>query len=214
MKGLAGQISRFCQSRQPFDELVIALKTLKHKKGSGPYKWEIPLGAPLRTRATDAYKRGSGNRHKVVGEISTVWWFKPLARGRVRVENASTRVRVLKASDTADEPVAEWQMDVAAGEPPGCFFHAQLGPPVPDWLEVPRLPFAVPTLSMVVEFVLGELFQTEWVHYMQKQVLTPNMAQRRIVHRWLEWQRDAVTSGSGSSWLALKRAVPTPNTFR
>ena len=213
-KGLSGQISHFFQSTDPYDQFLRVLKTIKHKRGQGPYRLEIPLQTPLRTKATDAYKRGGGHRQKVVGEISTLWSLRLLGRGWFRVENASTLVKVLEVSATGLCPIAEWRMEVAAGAPPGCFFHTQIGSPVPDWLEVPRLPFIVPTLTTSVEFLLGELFQTEWRRYMKNHILNPNMAQRNIVQHWLKWQEDAVRSASGSSWLALKSAVPSPDTFR
>ena len=218
-KPLRDQVSHFFESSQPLDALLDALRILKHKQGGGPYRWEIPLTNPLRTKETDAYRTGSGHRQSVVGEISTLWSITPLGR-RVRkspilrVENASTLVRVFELSDDQErELVAEWRMEVAAGDPPGCFFHAQIGEPVPDWLEVPRLPFVVPTPATSVEFVLGELFQKEWREFMSSRASAPNMAQRGLLLGWLKWQEKAVMSGGGSSWLALKKAAPGPDDF-
>ena len=214
----AGTAGKFFESTHQLDTVAGALRRIARMPDESPQALRITREDPLRTVPTRGFRRGSSSRQMVQAEISTTWSITPLGevgpKRRFTVRNASTSARVLDVSrENSSKLVYEWRMEVAAGDPPGSFFHAQLGAPLKQWLEVPRLPFIVATPAASSEFVLGELFQDEWPRHVARKGYEESGTQRRYLLQWLEWQHKAVNASSGSSWLGLKAALPQPDSF-
>ncbi|MDE2670182.1 MAG: hypothetical protein OXI51_11060 [Chloroflexota bacterium] len=210
--------SKFFESTHQLETFARALQRIGRTPDESPQPLEITRKDPLRTIPTRGFRRRSGSGQTVQAEISTTWSITPLGKvgpkRRFSVRNASTAARVIDVSIAdSHKLVYEWRMEIAAGDPPGCFFHAQLGEPVKQWLEIPRLPFIVATPAASAEFALGELFQDEWPRHVSRKGYEESGTQRRYLLQWLDWQLKAVNGSSGSSWLGLKAALPQPDSF-
>ncbi|MCY4618954.1 MAG: hypothetical protein OXD50_10485 [Chloroflexi bacterium] len=217
-KAFAANAAKFFESTHQLFAVAGALRQIARTPNRSPQVLQITREDPLRTIPTKGFRRRSGSRQTVQAEVSTTWDITPLEevgpKRRFSVQNASTTATVFDLS-REDSPrlVYEWRMEIAAGDPPGCFFHAQLGEPLKQWLEVPRLPFIVATPAACAEFVLGELFQDEWPRHVDRKSNGGSGTQRRYLLQWLEWQYKAVNASSGSPWLGLKAALPQPDSF-
>ena len=115
-----------------------------------------------------------------------------------------------------------WRAEVGDAASPGCHFHVQIAgdkedPPFPKALDVPRLPGFFVTPATVVEYVLGELFQREWLEHLATRGADLNRwwpIQQRRLCAVLQWQLDVVRDASGSSpWATLKRQKPQAGLF-
>ena len=181
----------------------------------------ITTQRPVVTLASTAYKHGAVE--PIYGELSSTWIVEPYdhdrgPRRRFAINDiASTRVRLLRATDDAE--IAMWRMEIQSPTGPGLHFHTQIrgstdDVPFPQWARVPRLPGIPATPPLVLEYLLGELFQDEWHRHIQQQRL-PNHAmwrklQRRRYLSLLDWQREHVDGGV-SALTALKFAKPEPD---
>ncbi len=152
-------------------ELNGARARLQALRVGEPCRWAIDT--PLLTRPSHgSYAQDDRGEYTVRASVRTHWDITRVDREFVRIhDNVSTSVAIstepTQATDAKE--IARWTMDIAAAESaPGCGMHAQVkdSQHSPDWfpkgLDVPRLPVFIPTLGAVLEFVLGELFQTEW----------------------------------------------------
>jgi hypothetical protein len=83
-------------------------------------------------------------------------------------------------------------------------------------LPVPRFPTFLPTPMLVLEFVLGELFQDDWLREVSSSPTSDALRRWRAVHRdWmrrlLDSQRQAIEEGDPSVLMALKHLRPDPD---
>ena len=190
---------------------------------------------PLRTEPSVCYEPGprSGGV-EIYARISGKWELQPVIRvkkgSRRKIQfvgKASTVVELWEKDCMWREEqkdarrVSKWRMELGAHDSPGCYFHIQvLGdrdePPFPKSIPIPRLPSPFVTPMAAVEFVLGELFQDKW----ERAASLPRDPQRRWrsiqMERWtsmLKWQEEALTQGSSSPWMNLKKAKPRDDLF-
>lgn len=176
----------------------------------------------VKTSTTTAYRDSSkGNVIPVYGSLSFVWEIVNWEKGRRRqtsfdlVGIASTCIDVLKENG---EVVARWQFEVGDATSPGCHFHASFNQQssteklFPQWLKVPRLPGLLFSPMDGLDFLLGELFQTQWEQEISKDSQHRNGwadSQRSRLSRMLAWQAEQVrTNRVGTPWMSLKRAKP------
>lgn len=181
------------------------------------YGWVIPEHQPLLTKPSRRYEKGQRQGGlEIVGRLTAVWEITPDAKRnsldtpkQFRLSgNASIVVEWVNAAN--HECVASWNVDVAAppaaGEspPPGCMFHVQL--PNASRVPVPRLPCLAFTPLAVAEFVLSELFQSEWEsHTLTAASENWSSVQKRRMSRLLAWQQALVEAATGPPWTVLKR---------
>jgi len=213
-------------------QLKNQLEGIRGARSGTPFDWGISAESPLRTRTSrGSYEREGRGSHHVLAKISSIWTIEPLGghgpkysrqRKFALAGKASTRVRLFEESQSGgQQEIAMWRMEVADSTSPGCFFHVQvLGdtglPPFPDYLPVPRFPGFLPTPPVVLEFVLGELFQDEWARHASEENATTQpwrtMQASRLM-RFLRWQQQRLASCSGSPWVALKLLQPAGDLF-
>lgn len=133
---------------------------------------------------------------------------------------SSTKVELFNAE--GDERVAMWRVELGADDAPGCYFHVQvLGDreeaPFPHALPVPRLPTIFVTPMAATEYVLGELFQTQWEEAVSRRHPDEDYwrgLQARRLRCLLSWQeRELGKRVQSSPWMILKAAKPCPNIF-
>ncbi len=188
-------------------------------------QWVIPPDRPLKTIPTSDYKGTDGGRHDVIARVTCNWSVTPLGDASSRPKAtfslggaAETKVEILRAANES-EVLCWWSMEIGGDEHPGCYFHVQLrsdddGAPFPHYLEVPRLPTFICTPMMVVEFVLGELFQHRWPKEVERGGGTRDLwrgIQWNRFRKFLDWQLEKLEQGKkgpASPWLVLKRAKP------
>jgi hypothetical protein len=216
LRGIANLGSPFLVSRHQIDQLVSSLRSIHSERSVGTHHWQVPTSDPIRTRSTRSYRSGDDHgRQTVFAEISMGWELNRLttSSSSFRVTQASALARVYEVRDDGNKLAAAWRMESGAGSHPGAFFHVQVEA-FSSFLEIPRFPFTVPTPATCIEFLIAELFQDEWKqHLAQRSAPSWELVQRRRIERWLDWQKAAVTTSSGSPWLALKSAAPGPTTF-
>jgi hypothetical protein len=127
-------------------------------------------------------------------------------------DNVSTAVSFRTGRGANERERARFTMDIAAAATaPGCGLHMQIKNH-PEWfpqdLDVPRFPMYVPTFGSVLEFVLGELFQDEWMKRVAGHKFNHGWRelQQQLWVNWLEWQRAVVMRSTVSPWLDIKAA--------
>lgn len=188
-------------------------------------KWQIRTSSPVRTRASvGAYRAsGKGGGTAVYGELCFTWSLVNPDAGRRRQNDfilfglASTSIKI-KVVDTG-ELVAQWQFEAGDSESPGCHFHSavnQYGDEgvFPEWLKIPRFPglFLAPMDGL--EFLLGELFQLEWLEHVSRDSYERNTwatSQKRRMEQVLRWQLSHVGKNETTPWMSLKTAKPGVN---
>jgi len=126
---------------------------------------------------------------------------------------------------SSDQEIASWRMELGDAASPGCFFHAQVGPyedrPFPKSVPVPRLPSLFFTPADALQFVIGELFQTDWPAALVREtdaLRRLRQYQRARLETLLSWNLSIVTPTPGSKeagtpWAGLKAAKPDPLLF-
>jgi hypothetical protein len=223
-------------SSQVLESLSRSLDSIQTKDSGSVHRWEIPRSTPLCTKPSkgEYEAKKPGSRPFVVAEVTSLWQIKPLRSGKekkankfelgdvastvVRVFDASVNVshRMRKAGDGGVEPIAEWHMEFADATSPGCYFHVQV-----PWksvnIPVPRLPTYAVSPLFAFEFVLGELFQTEWARTAASP--SAHMSQWRSIQirrlkAVLDWQQKILArEGNVSPWILLKRERPAADFF-
>lgn len=193
------------------------LDFLRHTPGA--HVWG--LDEPLRTIGTRSYEtKNRRGAHTVRGEIDSTWGITTEDPRLFRVTgNVSTRVRLIDESNGSE--LGRWRVELGAKDAPGSFFHTQIRgqsidsePPWPHSLPVPRLPTPFFSVPSVVVFLLGELFQSEWVdHARQSQTQSLATYQRQVLQRRLRWELDAIASGTSLPWNDLKAGLPPRELF-
>jgi hypothetical protein len=208
------------------------LRFIRSKKSGAPSIWGIPRGSPLRTIVSKgAYEQAPrrGNLH-VYAEIASTWQIScpdektkkaSLQRHFLLTGNASTRVEIFKLHDLEKTSIAVFHVDTGDRHSPGCHFHVQVlqeehHQMFPKALSVPRFPSMLVTPCTVIEFVLAELFQSEWRK--QASRTSNDMATWRDVQvprfeRFLNWQTRVLKQSTTSPWTHFKSTKPDFNLF-
>ena len=178
----------------------------------------------VRTIATRGFEPGNNGGYDVCGELAFTWGVTltestrngPFNRKCFRVTgNASTQVRIVRCDTNVT--IAQWQFEIGAGGSPGTFFHVGVGHTggelFPNDLPVPRIPALLVTPTDALDFLLGELFQTEWPQANAVENddtrLFGRLQHARLEHM-LKWYLGGLTprAGVGSAWMTLKRTKP------
>lgn len=207
------------------------LLTIARRTG-GPFSWEIHQDNPLLSQLSYGnYMPDDKGKLCVHAEMTFKWHLEPVRKSgdtrpalQVRLNGlASTAIRIMEGdpNDGNCAELAVWRMEIADDAAPGSYFHVQvLGREqdtiFPKDLDVPRLPSVLASPLACMEFAIGELFQESWPKHASKE--TGASRRWRSVQafrhtRQLQWHLDQVASGSGSPWVAWKRAKPEDNLF-
>jgi hypothetical protein len=213
-------------------DLQTHLRFIRNSKMRAPTRWGIRRDSPLRTRVSLGAYEQSPRRGKlhVYAEIASLWEIfcpdektkKNAVQRRFELSGkASTRVEIIKLHDNDRSTIAVFQMDIGDMQSPGCHFHVQVLQEAhhemfPKDLPVPRFPSFLLTPCTVAEFVLAELFQSEW----RQQASRPSndMATWRGVQiprfeRFLNWQMGVLKQSTTSPWTHFKNTKPIYDLF-
>jgi hypothetical protein len=197
-----------------FQQLRAQLENIARRPGRQS-SWTLAQDTPLRTQPSHGrYERSGKGSHDVVGTLSFVWEItaEPNRRVFALTGNASTVINLSDVATNPPTPLGTWRMEVGDAAAPGCCFHAQIlgqnpDPPFPRSLPIPRLPVLPSTPMVALEFLLGELFQTDW----SREVGTANThtrlwagVQAKRLAAYLRWQQTRIEQAPGSPWIALK----------
>lgn len=206
------------------------LQFIEREKPQGVSHWIISKDRPLKT----AVSRGHYDRHgqlDVFATISTKWEIRcPAEKSKKKLPQkifhltglASTTVKVFsKRDDDTEELLTAWQSDIGDADSPGCHFHIQVQhedeqPPYPKTFPVPRFPSLLTSPLAAAEFVISELFQSEWIKSARptsSDHIKWSAIQQNRMRNLLEWQRDIVADSIWSPWTFLKRAKPHSDIF-
>jgi hypothetical protein len=176
----------------------------------------------IKTILTTGYRDSDkGQAINVHGVLSFIWEIMNREKAK-RTQNtfdivgiATTRMDVWNENG---ERVARWQFEAGDANSPGCHFHASVNQQdhneklFPDWLKIPRLPSLLLSPMDGLEFLLGELFQSQWVQAISQDSQDRNawvQGQSNRLSRMLAWQAKQVTDNKvGTPWMSLKRAKP------
>jgi len=209
------------------------LESIRRGKSDSMSPWSLPEDRPLVTRpSVGEYEvQPRCGELTVVAKISSKWEIRcPKEKGAKSVAQrhfnlcgtASTKVKLFSIDDTGTETcIGTWHADLGDAQSPGCHFHVQVLQddefiPFPPALSVPRFPAIFCTPLSVVEFVLGEMFQSDWQR--RSTTHSPELAswsgiQKTSLGNLLDWQRQTVTDARFSPWSALKEVKPTSGMF-
>ncbi len=180
----------------------------------------IPEDDPLITAASIQYDKATGQ--PVFAEIATTWEITCIPHKKNShlpdlyvVGKASTAVALFGGTPEAKGALlTRWKMELGARDAPGCFFHSHIHDTC--GIPVPRIPILPATPMVVVEFVLGELFQEEWEKFAAKEShhqLRWRTLQGHRLSAYARWQTDELKNSAGSPWVVLKRAMPPTSLF-
>jgi hypothetical protein len=185
-------------------------------------KWEIDWNRPLCTVPSQGKYRASSKQGGVgvYGIFSFIWHIRNTEKAVQRRNSfvlhgvASTSL-MIKHVET-DALVARWQFEGGDATSPGCHFHSAVNQYrddglFPEWLKVPRFPGCLLLPLDGLEFLLGELFQLEWLSHVSKKTHDRDAwskGQERRLERVLRWQLEQVTSWESTPWMSLKKAKP------
>lgn len=228
-------IGSFCSPshRDVLPQLRTELADVRDTVTDRDWTWGIRNERPFRTTVSrGAYQRDDQGAHNVFAEITSTWTIRrvrPPGKKGQRADrfaltgNASTRIRLYEEAQPGQQPLplGMWRMEVGVAHSPGCYFHVQvLGEtddrPFPHSLDVPRLPGVLTTPPSVVEYVVAELFQDQWLKHLATQTADLNRwipIQRGRLGAVLKWQLGVVKDAQGSPWMALKQAKPYADLF-
>lgn len=190
-------------------------------------RWEIRLDNPLLTRPCEGAYQSGGGRHNAYAAISSTWTVRPHADQPEKLfevtGNASCLVVLLEGPKSDPVELGRFHIDMGVTGGPGTLFHVQFSEQpearvFPTTLDVPRLPTLPLTPPGVIELMLGELFQDEWVRRVSQrngpQTKWIGIQRRRFVN-FMDWQlqllcRDAAEM---SPLMTMKRGSVQPDLF-
>jgi hypothetical protein len=210
--------------------LVDDLKSIRSAEPDRVLTWQIPEANPLRTQtSTGSYERlPRRGREHIFAELTSVWEIARVRTRRKEVERfslrgkTSTKIRLRRDNKAGIfQEVAVWRVELGDSASPGCHFHIQvLGDrkkrPFPSSISIPRFPSIFATPMLVLDFVLGELFQDEWgkrVSADSGETKLWNSIQSQRFLQLFDWHRKSIMSRSGSPWIAIKNEKPEANLF-
>lgn len=215
-------------------------ESLQSVRASNPGElqwWGIKDKLPLETiPSVGQYERSRTTTDIIFARITSKWGVTVVPQGHgVRPKelfeicsSASVVVEVLDSKNLNEhgKPNLIWCWRFEVGDPahPGCFFHTQLGSnvqPVASGtqdISIPRLPALAITPISAADFVLGELFQTEWAETAGRDTEDVNRWSKvhtKILSTLLEWKLNRVKQRGaiGSPWLWLKNHRPLSDMF-
>jgi hypothetical protein len=232
------EISAIAKVAEPFihppslgalDRFVDRLQSIRNSPETDTYPVSIDDKYPLLTRLSKGeYEPGGGGR-TVFGEIVCISTIRPLGmhstkfwpKRTFRMEGlVTTRLRVMDAETNSE--VARWHHDIAQASTPFYTVHTQFQSKkddnaFPASLPIPRLPGLMITLGDSIEFLLAELFQTEWTKHVARD--TAQLKEWRSIQkdrfiRFLTWESDCLKGCSvGTPWNLLKAKSPPASLF-
>lgn len=204
------------------------LVTFRSQSPGRSTNWQIWEQDPIQTIVSDGrFDRRAGL--KVFARVSGVWQItlpnEKLApkKGSLRSKFllnglASTRISIWEVSQGNPTEIARWTIELGDHASPGCHFHTQIplgdggGGMFPKALPVPRLPTLHHTLMDGLEFVLGELFQSDWTEQASRATAPQQIwarCQKRRFKNLLNWYLSRIEGAGGvAPWTALKQAKP------
>jgi len=203
------------------------LSTFRCAPAGSSMFWKIAEDFPIQTKVSDG-EYEPGDRHgalMVYGRVSGVWEIQlpnevkkkgASSKDFVLLGLASTKVSIWDALEEPHKEIARWTIEVGDKVSPGSHFHTQIDlddadNKFPKALSVPRLPGILHTPMDALEFVLGELFQTDWYEHSSQgnnEVNAWASCQRSRITNLLSWQTKTLQSTGGSPWTMLKRRKP------
>lgn len=210
----------FLENKGVLDQYKTNLINIRSAVPNSEKSWKIGEGNPLRTKPYSC--RDLGRDYEAYAEITCIWGIKPLGSNSSKKKNimtrkftlsgkASTKIKIIDSRDSSQ--LALWRFEIGTDESPGCYFHVHIKEGHPS---IPRLPGILITIGDALDFVLGELFQDEWLRHVGEES-SPLRAWRRIqkerFSKILSWKCNEIENKSGTPWLALKRAKPASDLF-
>jgi hypothetical protein len=211
------------RSTDVLEEAKGALQHLQRSSNTGFVDWSIPGNRPLRTRWSEGESQpGKKKEPKLRAEFSFIWqirvlnekpWFNRkhfLLDGK-----ASTVVTVFESKNDQEHVTARWAAEVGDHQSPGTHFHFQVkgddSPFFPKSLDIPRLPAFLMSPFLAMELALGDLFQRraeQWASSENKEINQWRGLHKDRLLRFLDWQKQCITDGTGSPCMVLKKARP------
>ena len=203
-----------------------ALIQIKQARRQEQAVWEIPLKEPLRTAVSKGqYQPNAKGQHSILATINSIWEITPCVQGNQASHfevtgKASTLVKIFLADqEISTPPIAEWRFDIASIDSPGVFFHNQIAWQHEDAanFDIPRLPTVLVTPMDVIEFVIGELFQEDWLGHVTAESTKSQMwrsIQKKRLKQLLAWKSKTIEQSSRiTPWLELKGKQPPDDLF-
>lgn len=219
VKNMRATAKAFLDSDGVSYELVIqnwlqALISIRDSACDRPFTWQIPEDSPIKTKVSEgSYEARRPHRGRpVVGTLCANWEIRASAerpRQTFRLVGlASTKVQILGVEGSEGlRPLVKWQFEVGDHQSPGCHFHVGIASALP----VPRLPTMLVTPMDALDFLLGELFQTEWRQKVAQESDAVNIwarHQKTRLTNLLHWQTEQLEHSEGSPWVFLKHSKP------
>ena len=218
------------ESKHILPQLIDDLRNIQAADYDRPFSWQIPEDRPLKTiTSRGQYEKATRlGREHVFAELTSIWEIARVRRKRREPERfvlkgkTSTMIRLRRDNPArVFQEIAMWRTEVGVASSPGCHFHIQIlgehsRKPYPKSLPIPRFPSIIATPMMVLEYVLSELFQDEWIKRASEGTSDMNVwygIQSARFLRLLSWHSDAVRTKSGSPWIAIKSEKPASNLF-
>lgn len=204
------------------------LSTFRSAPSGTKMSWIIPEDDAIETNISYGdYESGERvGELAVFGRVSGVWEIQLPEEVKKRYSPskefvllglASVKISVWNAMEDPVKEIARWTIEVGDAVSPGCHFHTQidLDPAdnkFPKALSVPRLPGMLHTPMDALDFLLGELFQDDWLQTASEErdfVKAWANCQRSRLMNLLNWQREELEKSSGSPWTMFKKRKPS-----
>jgi hypothetical protein len=217
-------------SQHVLPQFKSALQSYRDQPTETMLSWQISSNDPLKTIVSEGeYESGSKRgSHRVVAEIDALWEIARIPATKKKapaiyfklVGVASTRVRLFCEANPIRREIGMWRMEIGDTKSPGCHFHVQIlgenaNEPFPKSLCVPRLAGLIITPMAVTEFVLAEIFQTQWpehIGYSTPHLLRWAPIQRKRLNKLFDWNLSLLREG-GSPWTTIKQKKPDERLF-
>ncbi len=199
------------------DEFGVMLEQLLRTPGRAG-RWEIRRDRPITTVCTDGdHEPDQRGKLDLYGQMSCVWEVTPLRsanakRGPADLIDLTGVASIRMAVVSEEEELSSWTAEVASDGAPGVYFHSQMSE---SGLPIPRLPAYALTPVGGMEFLLCELFRSQWPAALAKNSSRANMWMGIQTHRFsrtMMWLTDVV-AGAGSPIVALQSAVPKSDMY-
>jgi hypothetical protein len=209
------------------ESLIVNIENIRNATPNVKHRLSVALDRGIATIASTSYRDSpKGRKNSVYGLLSFHWEIMNWDKGRKRRQDsfdlvgvASTSIKVLTENN---ELVAHWQFEAGDHTSPGCHFHSSINQGgaeglFPEWLKIPRLPGLLLTPMDGLDFLLGELFQSDWVELISKDSQHRNgwaKSQTNRLLKLLNWQETQVKGNRiGTPWMSLKKAKPPIDIF-